>query len=81
MRSAGLGTVLERGIAIADANPGSNHAMRVRLLSIYAHVLRALHRDREAKAVEKQALAIKKDHPAGLTVDISELSKTPAPKR
>jgi tetratricopeptide (TPR) repeat protein len=77
--------VLERGIAIADATLASNHPMRGRLLSIYAHVLRALHRDKEAKTAEKQAAAIKreceKDYPAGLIVDVSELSKKSAPAR
>jgi tetratricopeptide (TPR) repeat protein len=75
--------VLERGIAIADATIASKHPKRVRLLSLYAHVLRALHRDKEAKTAEKQALAIKreleKDNPSGLIVDVSELSKKPSP--
>jgi tetratricopeptide (TPR) repeat protein len=77
--------LLERGIGIADARLPGNHPMRVRLLSLYAHVLRALHRDKEAKIAEKQAAAIKreleKDNPAGLIVDVSELSKKPARQR
>jgi serine/threonine-protein kinase len=76
--------VLERGLAIADASLPGNHPMRVRLLSLYAHVLRAQHRDKDAKTAEKQAAAIKRqieqEYPAGLVVDIAELSKK-SPRR
>jgi tetratricopeptide (TPR) repeat protein len=72
-------SVLERGIAIANATGANNHPTRARLLAIYAHVLRALHQDKKAKLVERQAAAIKselnRNNAAGLIVDISELSK------
>jgi tetratricopeptide (TPR) repeat protein len=74
--------VLERSMAIADAKLPSVHPMRFKLLSNYANILRALHRNKEAKKVEKQAAALKHeletDYPSGLTVDISELSRKSA---
>jgi tetratricopeptide (TPR) repeat protein len=61
---------------VADDAYGRNHPIRGEILSSYAQVLKALHRNKESKAASKQASEIAREaglHGGTSLVDIADL--------